>query len=234
MKFRKKLDRLREYEVKENEVNELRNRLGVKPEVDNLVFNAQRQMNIIENQVQQEYIRLCNEYGVDYRADKIDASANELLEKDPKAFYDLKYKLTELTNGLNAKREEVNNFIYNRNLTLARERNKQVFETSPAIAEVVDTLVRNGNVDVDMIDDVVAYGIKIAKEAYEMGKMFATSQEAKKSPAEILNNNVITQQGATSLPNNQLTLEDVQKMDLKTYAKNAALIDKLYAEGRLK
>lgn len=232
--IQKKLDRLREYEVKENEVNELRNRLGVKPEVDNLVFNAQRQMNIIENQVQQEYIRLCNEYGVDYRADKIDASANELLEKDPKAFYDLKYKLTELTNGLNAKREEVNNFIYNRNLTLARERNKQVFETSPAIAEVVDTLVRNGNIDVDMIDDVVAYGIKIAKEAYEMGKMFATSQEAKKSPAEILNNNVITQQGATSLPNNQLTLEDVQKMDLKTYAKNAALIDKLYAEGRLK
>ena len=57
---------MKEYEVKENELTELRNRLGSEAPRDNLIFGAQRELAIVENQAQQDYIYLCNKYGVDY------------------------------------------------------------------------------------------------------------------------------------------------------------------------
>ena len=101
--IQKKLDRLAEYEVKEKELTDLKGRLGIKDNIpDNQVFSAQQQLAIVENQAQQEYIRLCNEYGVDYRPDKIDASGKELLAKDPQRFYELRYKLEGLNSQVEA------------------------------------------------------------------------------------------------------------------------------------
>lgn len=232
--IQKKLDKLAEYEVKEKEVEELRNRLGVKDNQDDLIFNAQRQMAIIENQAQQEYIKLCNQYGVDYRPEMIDKSAEELKAKDPQAFFDLKYKLLDLTNGLNAKKTEIENFIATRDISLAMEKNKTVFEASPAIRNVIQELVKEGGVDGAQIDNIVKYGLSVAQEAFEMGRQAAMQGNHKTTPAEILNNNVITQQTSSIPTAPEFTLKDVEKMDLKTYAKNKNLIDKLYAEGRLK
>jgi len=232
--IKEKLEKLAEYELKEKETQELRRRLGVGDKVDDFSFSAQRQLNIIENQVQQEYIKLCNMYGVDYRPEKINESATELKNKDPQAFYDLKYKLNELSNGLEAKRTEVNNLIAQRDLAMAMERHKQVFEASPAIGNVVNTLVQEGGVDGTQIDNIVQYGLAVAREAYEMGKLAAANETKAKSPAQILNNNVITQKAPGAPEVHELTLADVEKMDLKTYAKNRQLIDKLFMEGKLK
>ena len=228
--IQKKLDRLAEYEVKEKELNDLKGRLGVQDNViDNQVFSAQQQLAIVENQAQQEYIRLCNEYGVDYRPDKIDASGKELLEKNPQAFYELRYKLEGLNNQLEIKRNEVNNFIQQRDINSAILRNKQVFDVSPATKNVVNHYIQQGATGTD-IDEIVSFTKAIQQEAFEMGRQYALQEKAKASPAKVLNNTTISQQTQSTpvVENKPLTLQDVEKMDIETYRKHQSEIDKLF------
>ena len=228
--IQKKLDRLAEYEVKEKELNDLKGRLGVKETIqDNQVFSAQQQLAIVENQAQQEYIRLCNQYGVDYRPDKIDASGKELLEKDPRAFYELRYQLEGLNNQIEAKRQEVETFIHQREMDAAFTRNKQVFDASPAISRVVKHYIDAGASASD-IDGIVQSGLSIAQEAYEMGRQAALNEKAQVNPAQVLNNNTISQQTQSTpvVEEKKFTLEDVANMDTETYRKHQKEIDKLF------
>ena len=228
--IQKKLDKLAEYEVKEKELSDLKDRLGVKETIqDNQIFSAQQQLAIVENQAQQEYIRLCNEYGVDYRPDKIDASVKELLEKDPQRFYELRYKLEGLNNQIEAKRQEVETFVQQREFSAAFERNKQVFDASPAISRVVKEYIDAGATPAD-IDGIVRSGLSIAQEAYEMGRQAALNEKAKVDPAKVLNNNTISQQSQSTpvVENKPFTLEDIANMDAATYKAHQKEIDKLF------
>ena len=228
--IQKKLDKLAEYEVKEKELSDLKDRLGVKETIqDNQIFSAQQQLAIVENQAQQEYIRLCNEYGVDYRPDKIDASVKELLEKDPQRFYELRYKLEGLNNQIEAKRQEVETFVQQREFSAAFERNKQVFDASPAISRVVKEYIDAGATPAD-IDGIVRSGLSIAQEAYEMGRQAALNEKAKVDPAKVLNNNTISQQSQSTpvVDNKPFTLEDIANMDAATYKAHQKEIDKLF------
>lgn len=234
--IQKKLDRLAEYELKDKELTDLKGRLGVQDTVqDNQVFSAQQQLAIVENQAQQEYIRLCNEYGVDYRPDKIDASGKELMEKDPKAFYELRYKLEGLNNQIEAKRNEVETFIRQKDIQSAMIRNKQVFDVSPATRNVVKHYMEQGASGAD-IDEIVNFTKAIQQEAFEMGRQYALQEKAKVRPAEVLNNTTISQQAQSTpgIDTTTLTAEDISKMSIAEFEKNLPLIEKLRNEGRLK
>ena len=226
--IQKRLDKLKEYEVKDNELNELRNRLGSQAPQDNTIFQARQQLAMVENLAQQEYIKLCNEYGVDYRPDMIDKSSQVLKEKDPQAYYDLKYKLNNICDGLEAKRNEVEGFVNRYELNNAIERNRKIFDTSPAVSTVMDGLLKEGFVTAANMDTVIQnYMMPIMREAYEAGRQSAS--QTPPSPAKVLNNSVITQQQATPLPQKQqFTLDEIASMDSATYKKYQAEIDKLF------
>ena len=226
--IQKRLDKLKEYEVKDNELNELRNRLGSQAPQDNTIFQARQQLAMVENLAQQEYIKLCNEYGVDYRPDMIDKSSQVLKEKDPQAYYDLKYKLNNICDGLEAKRNEVEGFVNRYELNNAIERNRKIFDTSPAVSTVMDGLLKEGFVTAANMDTVIQnYMMPIMREAYEAGRQSAP--QTPPSPAKVLNNSVITQQQATPLPQKQqFTLDEIASMDSATYKKYQAEIDKLF------
>ena len=226
--IQKRLDKLKEYEVKDNELNELRNRLGSQAPQDNTIFQARQQLAMVENLAQQEYIKLCNEYGVDYRPDMIDKSSQVLKEKDPQAYYDLKYKLNNICDGLEAKRNEVEGFVNRYELNNAIERNRKIFDTSPAVSTVMDGLLKEGFVTAANMDTVIQnYMMPIMREAYEAGRQSAA--QTPPSPAKVLNNSVITQQQATPLPQKQqFTLDEISSMDSATYKKYQAEIDKLF------
>lgn len=231
--IKQKLDRLAEYELKDRELTDLKGRLGIQNQQvpDNQIFAAQQELAIVENQATQEYIRLCNEYGVDYRPDKIEASGKELLEKDPKAFYDLRYKLENLNNSIESKRNMVNNFIQQREFATAFQRNKQVLDASPAIAKVVNDYVQSGSIAASDIDNIVGASLSIAREAYEMGRQAALAEKQTVSPAKVLNNNTISQQGNLTPPPSEglkFTIEDIQNMDMETFKKHQKEIDRLY------
>lgn len=235
--IKKKLDKLAEYELKDKELTDLKGRLGVTETVpDNQVFSAQQQLAIVENQAQQEYIRLCNEYGVDYRPDKIDASGKELLEKDPKAFYELKFKLTNLNEQVDAKRAQVQNFIQQKEYAAAFERNRQVLDASPAISRVVNNYIKSGQISAEHVDDIIRSSLDIATEAYEMGRQAALAEKSQVNPAKVLNNNTISQQVQSTpvVENKPLTLADIENMDIATYAKNEALINQMFRENKLR
>ena len=226
--IQKRLDKLKEYEVKDNELNELRNRLGSQAPQDNTIFQARQQLAMVENLAQQEYIKLCNEYGVDYRPDMIDKSSQVLKEKDPQAYYDLKYKLNNICDGLEAKRNEVEGFVNRYELNNAIERNRKIFDTSPAVSTVMDGLLKEGFVTAANMDTVIQnYMMPIMREAYEAGRQSAA--QTPPSPAKVLNNSVITQQQATPLPQKQqFTLDEIASMDSATYKKYQAEIDRLF------
>ena len=226
--IQKRLDKLKEYEVKDNELNELRNRLGSQAPQDNTIFQARQQLAMVENLAQQEYIKLCNEYGVDYRPDMIDKSSQVLKEKDPQAYYDLKYKLNNICDGLEAKRNEVEGFVNRYELNNAIERNRKIFDTSPAVSTVMDGLLKEGFVTAANMDTVIQnYMMPIMREAYEAGRQSAA--QTPPSPAKVLNNSVNTQQQATPLPQKQqFTLDEIASMDSATYKKYQAEIDKLF------
>ena len=231
-----KLRRLEQYEVKEKELQSLKERLGGEvSNEDNMIFSAKKELAQLENQAQQEYIKLCTQFGVDFRPEKIDESAQMLLEKDPKAYYELTYRLQGLEQQVSSRRNQVVDFINKRDIGLAIERNRNILEASPAIQSVVNTLINDGGIDGSQIDNIVQYGMMVAREAYEMGRQASIQANAKPTPSQVLNNNVIAQQTSNALPGGrELTLKDVEAMSVEEYAKNEALIDKLYAEGKLK
>lgn len=231
--IQRKLDKLAEYELKDNELTELKQRLGTSVPQDTVIFGAQQQLGIIENQAQQEYIRLCNAYGVDYRPEMIDKSGEELRAKDPQAFYDLQFKLNNLLADTNAKRQQVNNFILQRDINLALERNKQVLAASPTINNIVNGYIQQGMVNGTDINNIVQQAVTIANEAFEMGRQAALNEKKAVTPAQVLNNNVITQQTTTPITQQTLTIEDVSKMSLEEFEKNRALIDQLHEQGKL-
>lgn len=228
--IQKKLDRLAEYELKDKELTDLRSRLGVQDTFqDNQVFSAQQQLAIVENQAQQEYIRLCNQYGVDYRPDKIDASGKELKEKDPQAFYELRYQLEGLNAQIEAKRNEVETFVRQRDIQQAVMRNKQLLEASPAIGNIVNHYLQQGCSGAD-IDQIIAFSNQVMQEAFEMGRQYAMQEKTNVKPVEVLNNTSISQQSQSTpiTESKPFTLADVEKMDVETYKKHQKEIDKLF------
>lgn len=230
---------LEEYRLKEEELKNLSQRLGTDKQGDVQIAAAYQQLDIVNNQAQQAYIQLCNEFGVDYRPEKIEASAKELLEKNPQGYYDLQYRLNQLDTIVENKRAEVGNYIYQRQMQAAHAKYNQVLNASPAMANAMNAYLgaNQGHNPIELMDGFMELATPMYREAFEYGKLYA-QQEAMKAaqqPAQVLNNNTITTNTSHSvdLPTT-LTLADVEKMDVKTYAKNAALIDKLYAEGKLK
>lgn len=234
--LRRQLD---EYKLKEEELLNLSQRLGTDKQGDTQIAAAYQQLEIVNNQAQQAYIQLCNEFGVDYRPDKIEASAKELLEKNPQGYYDLQYRLNQLDTIVENKRAEVGNFIYNRQLQAANNKYANVFNASPAMKEALNAYMGvNRNINpIEAMDGFMNLAAPMYREAFEYGKLYAQQEaiKAAQQPKEILNNNTIATSTSHTIDTPPtLTLADVEKMDVKTYAKNAALIDKLYAEGKLK
>ena len=234
--LRRQLD---EYKLKEEELLNLSQRLGTDKQGDTQIAAAYQQLEIVNNQAQQAYIQLCNEFGVDYRPDKIEASAKELLEKNPQGYYDLQYRLNQLDTIVENKRTEVGNFIYNRQLQAANNKYANVINASPAMREALNAYMGvNRNINpIEAMDGFMNLAAPMYREAFEYGKLYAQQEaiKAAQQPKEILNNSTIATSTSHTIDTPPtLTLADVEKMDIKTYAKNAALIDKLYAEGRLK
>lgn len=229
---------LEEYKLREDEVKQLSSRLGTDKVNDFQLLEAQKQLDIIDNQAQQAYINLCNQFGVDYRPDKIEASANELKAKDPQAYYDLNYKLGQLDNVVTQQRNEVNNFVRNRELNLALGKYNNILQASPMLQQQLNTYLQTVNPthpanDIDMFMNMAQ---AIQAEAFEYGKLFA-QQQAKQAPnpADNLNTTVMANQQTFSGEAPRIwTRQEIANMSLDEYEKYAKEIDIAVKEGRIK
>lgn len=233
-------DRLKEYQLREDEIKNLSQRIGTDNVGDIQIMQARNQLDIIDNQAQQAYITLCNQYGVDYRLDAIEKSSQELLEKDPKAYYDLKYKLERLDTEVANKRLEVETFIRNKETSDALASHNDMLNASPALKTAITNYLdtyRPANPK-GAIDEFVAMATPMYQEAFEMGRLYAQKEAMKANevkPSEVLNNSIMAAQ-TTHSPQEvrPFTRADIAKMDEPTFLKYEKEITRQMRLGLIK
>lgn len=227
---------VQEYQAKEQETRELLSRLGTDGTTDIRVLEAIKQRDIIDNQAQQAYVKLCNKYGVDYRAENIEASAKALKEKDPQAYYDLQYELGQLDSIVNEKRGVIDNFITQKQVQTSLNKYGQLLNASPALKQQLNSYLNTVPLTdpVNQIDTFMQMATAIQREAIEIGKILAQQQAQAQSPANVLNNSVMAQQTSyAATPPKTWTRQEIAAMSDKEFAKYEKEIDRAVREGRV-
>lgn len=227
---------VQEYQAKEQETRELLSRLGTDGTTDIQVLEAIKQRDIIDNQAQQAYVKLCNKYGVDYRAENIEASAKALKEKDPQAYYDLQYELGQLDSIVNEKRGVIDNFITQKQVQTSLNKYGQLLNASPALKQQLNSYLNTVPLtdSVNQIDTFMQMATAIQREAIEIGKILAQQQAQAQSPANVLNNSVMAQQTSyAATPPKTWTRQEIAAMSDKEFAKYEKEIDRAVREGRV-
>ena len=227
---------VQEYQAKEQETRELLSRLGTDGNTDIQVLEAIKQRDIIDNQAQQAYVKLCNKYGVDYRAENIEASAKALKEKDPQAYYDLQYELGQLDSIVNEKRGVIDNFITQKQVQTSLNKYGQLVNASPALKQQLNSYLNTVPLTdpVNQIDTFMQMATAIQREAIEIGKILAQQQAQAQSPANVLNNSVMAQQTSyAATPPKTWTRQEIAAMSDKEFAKYEKEIDRAVREGRV-
>lgn len=227
---------VQEYQAKEQETRELLSRLGTDGNTDIQVLEAIKQRDIIDNQAQQAYVKLCNKYGVDYRAENIEASAKALKEKDPQAYYDLQYELGQLDSIVNEKRGVIDNFITQKQVQTSLNKYGQLLNASPALEQQLNSYLNTVPLTdpVNQIDTFMQMATAIQREAIEIGKILAQQQAQAQSPANVLNNSVMAQQTSyAATPPKTWTRQEIAAMSDKEFAKYEKEIDRAVREGRV-
>lgn len=227
---------VQEYQAKEQETRELLSRLGTDGTTDIQVLEAIKQRDIIDNQAQQAYVKLCNKYGVDYRAENIEASAKALKEKDPQAYYDLQYELGQLDSIVNEKRGVIDNFITQKQVQTSLNKYGQLLNASPALKQQLNSYLNTVPLTdpVNQIGTFMQMATAIQREAIEIGKILAQQQAQAQSPANVLNNSVMAQQTSyAATPPKTWTRQEIAAMSDKEFAKYEKEIDRAVREGRV-
>lgn len=227
---------VQEYQAKEQETRELLSRLGTDGTTDIQVLEAIKQRDIIDNQAQRAYVKLCNKYGVDYRAENIEASAKALKEKDPQAYYDLQYELGQLDSIVNEKRGVIDNFITQKQVQTSLNKYGQLLNASPALKQQLNSYLNTVPLTdpVNQIDTFMQMATAIQREAIEIGKILAQQQAQAQSPANVLNNSVMAQQTSyAATPPKTWTRQEIAAMSDKEFAKYEKEIDRAVREGRV-
>lgn len=227
---------VQEYQAKEQETRELLSRLGTDGTTDIQVLEAIKQRDIIDNQAQQAYVKVCNKYGVDYRAENIEASAKALKEKDPQAYYDLQYELGQLDNIVNEKRGVIDNFITQKQVQSSLKQYGQLLNASPALKQQLNSYLNTVPLTdpVNQINTFMQMATAIQREAIEIGKILAQQQAQAQSPANVLNNSVMAQQTSyAATPPKTWTRQEIAAMSDKEFAKYEKEIDRAVREGRV-
>lgn len=230
--------KLQEYELQEAELNQLKQRLGV-DNVDYETAQIARTTDMIRNSAQQDYIRLCNEYGVDYIPEKLDASAELLKERDPKAFYEFQSKLDRLYGATQSKLQEVHNYSVQRDVNSFWNENQVLLNASPVLnaimSEVVSTTAPQ-YINRQVLDGYMDRAKQIYAEAYQLG-LQAGQSKAQLDPNKILNSSTMAQQ-STTYPldggSHVFTREEISKMSLDEFARHEKAINAQMIAGKIK
>ena len=236
--YDKLANRLKEYELTEQEMSQLKNRLGV-DSVDYETSQMVQALDVLQNQAQQEYIRLCNKYGVDYRPEAIEASSKALLEKDPKAYYELQTSLDRLQNSYEAKQQEVQTYAVTRDVNSFYSENAQLLQASPVLNNLINEYVSTTPqqyVNKASLNDLMARAKSIYQEAFTAGMQYGKMNTAQ-NPGEVLNNSVATsinQSYPTSSTDHIYTREELRKMSDAEFIKNQKVIEQQMVKGLIK
>ena len=228
--------KLKEYEVREEEDKLLRERLGLQ-DIDQQTYNYMNLDQQIVNKGKQDYLRLCNEYGIDANPDKIDASVNELKQKDPYKGFEFERKFEQLGKSIEQSRQAVQqqNAYYEVN-KFANDYGK-ILQASPALNNVMTQYVQSyGSNSPDMYNElksVIDIIIPVCQEWYNAGKQNALQEKAKSDTSGV-QGGVATANTTTYSAGQEFTREQIGRMSPEEFAKNEKVIRQAMIEGKIR
>lgn len=228
--------KLREYELRDQEIANLKSRLGMSPEVSNEEVQLQGIEATFENQAQTEWIRLCNKYGVDSSPQGFDSSVKALLEKDPKAYYEFEAQGERLYNNVVGRRKQI---VAQRNAYEVRQAlvpHKELVDNSPAVSKIVNdyinanlTLFTNPQQEINGLMDAVR---SVYAEAYEVGRQVAKLESVQNDTSGVNTSMAGVSAGSYNLQGEHIyTRDEIAKMSIDEYAKVADKIDSQRRRG---
>ena len=132
--------KLKEYQVKEEEEKLLRESLGLK-DIDSQTYNYMNIEDQIVNDGKQRYLKLCTEYGIDANPNNIDASIEELKQKDPAKGYEFLRKFENLGAEINGKRQYVQQEVSRYEINKFSNEYNDLLSASPALNNIVGKII---------------------------------------------------------------------------------------------
>lgn len=225
--YDKLVARLKEYELQDAEVDQLKQRLGV----DNVDYSKAQITNaydLIDNQAHQEYLKICNKFGVDYRPEYIEESAKKLEETNPKAYWELRANLDRLQATVNSKKTEVRNFEVAREVNSFYRDYEPILNASPVINSIVQEYISTTPqqyISRQSLDVFMDRTKQIYAEAYNAGMQMAQTQKTN-DPKNVLNTSVMSNQSSAYPLNSEhrYTRDEIARMSTAEFAKHEKAI----------
>lgn len=227
--------KIKEYEVRDEEEAKLKEALGIS-DVDSQTFNLMNMDQQIVNVGKQEYLRLCNAYGIDANPANIDASVAELKAKDPAKGYEFERKFEQLGSEVVAKRQAVQQQNTYYEVSKFQNDYGKVLEVSPAINNVLTQYVQafagNSSDMYGQLSNVMSLVLPIYQEAFNVGKSIALQDKAKADTSGV-QGGVGTQNTTSYSPGNVFTRDQIRKMSPEEFSKYEKAIEQQMREGKI-
>lgn len=227
--------KIKEYEVRDEEDRKLRETLGLQ-DIDTQTYNLMNIDQQIVNVGKQQYLRLCNEYGIDADPSKIDASVKALKETDPAKGYEFERRFEQLGNEVVGRRQAVQqqNAVYE--VSKFQSDFNQILNASPALTNVMASYVQAYGSTPNMynqLHNVMDIILPVYQEAYNAGKQFALQDKAKNDTSGV-QGGIATQSTQTYTGNGQtFTRDQIRRMSSEEFAKYEKAIQQQMLEGKI-
>lgn len=227
--------KIKEYEVRDEEETKLKEALGIS-EIDNQTFSLMNMDQQIVNVGKQEYLRLCNAYGIDANPANIDASVAELKAKDPAKGYEFERRFEQLGNEVVNKRQAVQQQNTYYEVSKFQNDYGKVLEVSPAINNVMTQYVQaygpSGGNMYEQLSNVMALALPIYQEAFNAGKAIAL-QDKTKADTSGVQGGVATQNTTSYNSGHTFTRDQIRRMSPEEFNKYEKVIEQQMREGKI-
>ena len=229
--------RLQEYEVREEEDRLLRQKLGLPEDMDSRAYDYMNIEQQIINDGKNRYLRLCTEYGVDADPNKIDKSIEALKASDPAKGYEFIRRLEGLGQEVGYKRQAINQQVSSYEINKFATEYNTLLQASPALNNIVNTYVQtyggSGNM-YNQLTSVMDIVMPAYQEAFEAGKRYALSDQARKDTSEVQGGVATSPTTASYTSGDTFTRAQISKMSSDDFAKYEKTIRQQMLEGKIR
>lgn len=229
--------KLKEYEVKAEEEKLIRQKLGLPEDMDSTAYNYMNVEQQVINQGKTEYLRLCTEYGVDADPTKIDASIEQLKATDPAKGYEFLRKFETLGNEVAYKRNQIQSYVTNYEIGKFSNEYNDLLTASPALNNIITQYVQNyssqGNM-YNQLHNVMDIIIPAYKEAFEAGRSYAMTDNARKDTTAVQGGIATTPTTTGYSDSTVFTRDQIRRMSSDDFAKYEKVIQQQIREGKIK
>lgn len=227
--------KLKEYELKEQEQEALKRRLGLDDSYDNDEANLINMEQAIINRGKRQYLDLCTKYGVDANPDTIEQTVQNLKLTDPAKGYQLERDIENLSYIVNAQKNEIVNYQYQNSLNKFYNDNIELLQASPELSNVLGIIAQQnyGNPNVyEELSGTLNYLSRIYGEAFAYGQKYSSMEKARKDTSGV-EGSITNDVNQITRSDKTYTREQIANMSQDEFEKDYDNIMRLYYTGKI-